>query len=182
MGRVQELENGQAVLRNSAIAAEPATGVDRLHTRTPLLETGFILSVVVATCDRMPQLRWCLETLEAAYVASRERLPQVEVLVCDDGGSDGSFEYVSTRQWSMSVKYIYQQNEQFGAGSNRNQGIVQAKGKYLLLLDSDCAVGAGLPRGGTDGARVQTLGHPVPRKALFAAGHRVHAGPRRTRL
>lgn len=61
---------------------------------------------------------------------------QYEVLVIDDGSPDGSVKIVQGLMESYSnLKIISQDNK--GLGGARNTGIQNAKGRYLLFLDSD---------------------------------------------
>lgn len=61
---------------------------------------------------------------------------QFEVVVIDDESPDGSVKIVERLKKSYSnLKIISQKNK--GLGGARNTGILHAKGRYLLFLDSD---------------------------------------------
>jgi glycosyltransferase involved in cell wall biosynthesis len=68
------------------------------------------------------------ETLRSALAQS---YPAVEVVVVDDGSTDGSAE-IARR---LPVRYIRQENR--GLCEARNAGIRESKGDYLVFLDAD---------------------------------------------
>ncbi|MFH1877379.1 MAG: glycosyltransferase [Candidatus Omnitrophota bacterium] len=57
----------------------------------------------------------------------------VEIIVVDDGSTDGTREKM--RSFGDAVKYVYKENG--GASSARNLGIKLSKGEYTALLDCD---------------------------------------------
>lgn len=63
---------------------------------------------------------------------------ETEVLLIDDGSKDNSKEIIQRAILSYSnIRYFYQENS--GPHIARNLGIRQAKGKYIVFLDSDDA-------------------------------------------
>lgn len=96
-----------------------------------------LVSIIVTSYNRRLHLERCLLSL------SRQRgLPAeaYEVVVADDGSSDGSTEMV--RGLSMDLPYrlrvVTQPHDGYRKARIMNRAIVMAEGEYLLLTDSDC--------------------------------------------
>jgi len=84
-------------------------------------------SIVIPTYNRR-----CL--LQRALASVRNQtFRDYEVIVVDDGSSDGTWEYLCSLD--PSVKALRQENR--GPGPARNLGARHARGTYLAFLDSD---------------------------------------------
>lgn len=83
-------------------------------------------SVIVPTYNRREPLLECL-----ASVSAQRRRPD-EVIVVDDGSTDGTVEALAGTE---GVTVIRQSNA--GPGAARNRGAAAAIGDYLVFLDSD---------------------------------------------
>jgi glycosyltransferase involved in cell wall biosynthesis len=84
-------------------------------------------SVVIAAYNQRERL------LEAIESVSRQTLAAHEIIVIDDGGSDGTADAVRDRY--PDVKVIVQKNR--GKGIARNHGAFVATGDWLCFLDHD---------------------------------------------
>jgi glycosyl transferase family 2 len=84
-------------------------------------------SVVIPTFNRVALLG---ETLESVFA---QRLTDFEIIVVDDGSTDGTMKYLESM--GQRVKAFLQPNQ--GPGSARNLGARHASGTYLAFLDSD---------------------------------------------
>ena len=91
-----------------------------------------LLSVVIPTCNRLDILRQCLECL-AAQTLPRDRF---EVLVVDDGSTDGTPEFLATHVAPFSMR-TFCQPSRGGPARARNVGIRAARGEYVLFLNDD---------------------------------------------
>ena len=92
------------------------------------------VSLVIPVYDAGPYLRPCLDSVLA------QDLPELEVIVVDDGSTDGSGavvdEYASGRGWRV----IHQENSGW-PGRPRNVGMAAATGRYVFFLDADDELG-----------------------------------------
>lgn len=85
------------------------------------------VSLVIPTYNRGPYIR---ETLESVL---NQTFADYEVIVVDDGSTDGTEEVLSP--YRERIRYIRQENR--GAAAARNEGIRRARGSYIAFMDSD---------------------------------------------
>jgi Glycosyl transferase family 2 len=86
-----------------------------------------MFSVVIPTYNRAHLVR---ETLESVFA---QEFKDYEVIVVDDGSTDGTQDYLKSSENRITV--LTQPNR--GPGAARNLGARHAKGEYLAFLDSD---------------------------------------------
>lgn len=98
------------------------------------------ISVVIPTYNRCDMLRTSLEHL------TRQRLPagEFEVIVADDGSSDATKEVVESFADRLRVKYHFQEDLGFRAGTARNAGARLATAPLLFFLDTGPLFGTDL--------------------------------------
>jgi len=90
------------------------------------------ISVVIPTYQRLDRCRRAVESAIA-----QDALP-LEVLVCDDGSTDGTEESIS--EWAESepmLRYMRLSQNHGGPARARNLGIQKARGEWIAFLDSD---------------------------------------------
>ena len=91
---------------------------------------GELVSVIIPTYNRA----YCIEN--AIWSALTQTHHDVEVVIVDDGSSDGTRELIAQRYASEKrVRYIYRENG--GVSAARNTGLREARGDFIALLDSD---------------------------------------------
>lgn len=86
-----------------------------------------LFSVIIPTYNRLPLLREALDSVWA------QTFTDFEVIVVDDGSTDGTWEYL--QGLGARVRAFRQENA--GPGAARNRGAAVATGEYLAFLDSD---------------------------------------------
>lgn len=86
-----------------------------------------LFSVVIPTLNRKALLQRTLETV------FQQDHTGAEVIVVDDGSSDGSVDYLASLGTRVRVIRLTQR----GPGAARNAGAAAAAGEYLAFLDSD---------------------------------------------
>ena len=88
------------------------------------------VSVVVPVYDVEPYLAACLRSI------SQQTYRNLEIVVVDDGSTDGSLEVARrARRHDRRIRIVRQPNG--GLSSARNTGIAAATGEYLAFVDSD---------------------------------------------
>ncbi len=89
-------------------------------------------SIIVATYNRKDELQ---ELLASAELLNFPR-SAFEIVIVDDGSTDGTEQYIDDYTSELSLVYLKQKNQ--GPGEARNYGMRQARGTYYIFIDSDC--------------------------------------------
>lgn len=95
-------------------------------------------SIVIPTYNRQPILEKCLRALENQRLSDRT-VENYEVVVVDDGSTDGTLNWLKIHQAEFPHVVSYEQNHQ-GPSAARNLGVQQAKGDTIIFIDSDLVV------------------------------------------
>lgn len=89
-----------------------------------------MVSIIVPVYNVRPYLKKCLESI------CNQSYQNIEVLVINDGSTDGSKELcLEAAQKDPRVHYIEQENK--GLSAARNTGLDAVLGEYILFVDSD---------------------------------------------
>ena len=95
-------------------------------------------SIVIPTYNRLPILQKALRSLEIQTFDSN-LVANYEVIVVDDGSTDGTIEWLNTTMPELPHLKIYEQAHK-GASAARNLGVEQAIGDTIIFIDSDIVV------------------------------------------
>src|SRR5215470_9827202 len=89
------------------------------------------VSIVVPTYNRRASLQRLLEALVHQTYARSD----FEVIVVDDGSTDGTVEFARTTDFGYQVRVIEQEHS--GPAAARNRGVTEAHGELIVFLDDD---------------------------------------------
>jgi glycosyltransferase involved in cell wall biosynthesis len=88
-----------------------------------------VVSVIIPNYNYAHYLR---ETLDSVFA---QTYPEIEIIVVDDGSSDGSREILES--FGARIVSIFQKNK--GVAAARNNGVGASSGEYVAFLDADDA-------------------------------------------
>ncbi len=94
------------------------------------------VSVVVPTYNRLDVLPEVVAAVEAQVGA-----PPFELVVVDDGSTDGTAVWLAGRAWRVPARVIYQDNR--GPAAARNAGVAAARGRWVAFLGDDTVPASG---------------------------------------
>jgi glycosyltransferase involved in cell wall biosynthesis len=91
------------------------------------------ITVIVPTYNRVDSLKQCLQALQQQTLPAH----QYEVLVVDDGSTDGTARYLRELATRWPAFRFYSQANA-GPAAARNKGIAAARGRVIAFTDDDC--------------------------------------------
>jgi GT2 family glycosyltransferase len=94
------------------------------------------LSVVICTRNRAHAIIRCLESIDVA--ARHAALTDAEIVVTDNGSSDGTPEVVRSWAANASIAVRLEHEPRTGITVTKNRGLRAARGELLVLTDDDC--------------------------------------------
>ncbi len=101
-----------------------------------LLSSASVISILIVSFNTAPELVACLESLARCAAA----LPH-EIIVVDNGSSDGSVEAVQQRFPAVQQRFpavqVIANQENLGFSKANNQALPLARGEYVLFLNPD---------------------------------------------
>jgi GT2 family glycosyltransferase/glycosyltransferase involved in cell wall biosynthesis len=103
-----------------------------------LLECFPLVSIVIVTYNNLPLTRMCLDSIRA-----RTEYPRYEIVVVDNGSSDGTAEYLRQAAAESRDTKVILNSENRGFAAANNQGLAVARGEILCLLNNDTVVARG---------------------------------------
>lgn len=88
------------------------------------------LSVIIPVYNTSSYLKQCLQSL------IMQKLTDIEVIMVNDGSTDGSGELLK-RQAAADSRFYYIEQQNGGLSVARNTGLAKSHGTYVAFLDSD---------------------------------------------
>jgi glycosyltransferase involved in cell wall biosynthesis len=130
-------ESSMKSIEQPARAATLATSIDPPVELCPenIQEDHWAsISVIIPTYNRHQLLIAAIETILA------QTYPPFEIVVVDDGSSDGTREvlqaFIDQRpDGGVPIRYFFQSNQ--GPAVARNRGVTEARGEWIAFMDSD---------------------------------------------
>jgi glycosyltransferase involved in cell wall biosynthesis len=95
-----------------------------------MVSAAYDVSVVIPTFNRLEALAEVLQALEFQQGA-----PPFEVVVVDDGSSDGTSSWLRSRTFQLPLRILTQENR--GPAAARNTGVAVAQGQWVAFLGDD---------------------------------------------
>ena len=93
------------------------------------LENKIKVSIVVPVYNAKNYLKKCLDSV------INQTLKEIEIILVDDGSTDGSAEICKSYLTDSRVMYYYKENE--GLAAARQDGMERAHGEFIGFVDSD---------------------------------------------
>jgi len=88
-------------------------------------------SFIIPVFNRPQEIKELLESF-----TQLEYHNDYEIVILEDGSTLSSEEICKTYSSQLNISYYTKENS--GPGASRNYGMLQAKGNYFIILDSDC--------------------------------------------
>ena len=95
------------------------------------------LSIIILNINTKGFLRDCLSSLKESTILKEGSPYSMEIIVSDNGSSDGSVEMVKSE---FPGVMLVENGENLGYAKGNNAGLSGARGRYVLFLNSDTTV------------------------------------------
>ncbi len=96
-------------------------------------------SIVIPTYNRLPILEKCLRALESQEFSNKNYIEGYEVVLVDDGSTDGTLNWLAVHKDEFSHVRCFEQDHA-GPAAARNLGVEKAQGDTIIFIDSDLVV------------------------------------------
>ena len=93
-----------------------------------------IISIVTPTFNRLDELAYLIGSIKDQTLKPK----YFEMIISDDGSSDGTKSQVQKWQEEVLFKLVYVCQNNLGPGAARNKGAKYAQGELIVFIDSDC--------------------------------------------
>jgi glycosyltransferase involved in cell wall biosynthesis len=120
--------------------AYPYVGAPWDHACGVLRSDHLSVSVIIPVWNSAISIHHCLEAISHSSL-NRLAPTRVEVIVCDDGSTDGSWEQVVDGRFALNLTAIRLEHRSQSAALNA--GLIHANGDIVAFCDSDIIMGCG---------------------------------------
>ncbi|WP_047048932.1 glycosyltransferase [Vibrio mexicanus] len=96
------------------------------------------ISIIIPTYNRKELL---MQTLSSIDRCKKEGI-KLEVIIVDDGSSDGSEETIKKQEYNFNYHYHYHEDKGYRVSLSRNVGAKLSRGRILAFVDSGMIVGS----------------------------------------
>jgi len=93
-------------------------------------------SIIVPSYNRKDEI----QELFTSFTALRFPKDRYELIIVDDGSTDGTNDLISQFQKETDITLHYLSQQNLGPGDARNLGAKNATGDFYIFIDSDCTV------------------------------------------
>jgi GT2 family glycosyltransferase/glycosyltransferase involved in cell wall biosynthesis len=131
-------DSPEAAARRRAYAARHTWRARYQELREAIREIYPRVSIVIATHNNVHLTRLCLDS-----IARHTSWPNYEVIVVDNGSSDGTVEFLRAAAARDPRLRVLANPRNEGYARANNQGIAAAAGAYVILLNNDTLVTRG---------------------------------------
>ncbi len=90
-----------------------------------------LISVVIPSYNRKDFICRAIDSV------LKQNYKDVEIIIVDDGSTDGTFEFLNNQYVSIPNVFIYKNEKNSGAGFSRKSGYQKSKGAYIIFMDDD---------------------------------------------
>ena len=90
-----------------------------------------LISVIIPSFNRKKFINKAIESV------LNQDYNNVEIIIVDDGSTDGTYEYLKEKYKKNESITLYRNKKNLGAGLSRKKGYNLANGKYVIFMDDD---------------------------------------------
>jgi len=117
----------------------PKTNVRPRDAERPEDGSALGISAVILSYNSARYIEACVRSLAAALPATEPN----EIWVIDNGSTDGSVEILRRIEQELAELRVIYSARNLGTTVSRNLALRQARGRYILIIDSDVEIAAG---------------------------------------
>lgn len=90
-----------------------------------------LISVIIPSYNRKDFIDRAIDSV------LKQNYKEIEILIIDDGSTDGTYEYLNEKYIGNNTIKIFRNKKNSGAGYSRKSGYEKSNGKYVIFMDDD---------------------------------------------